>query len=127
MSRTQQQQLSQGETKKIIKDRNAHKDMHGKLSTAIVNSFSHGSPSGAAVGKLKKDIQEQARILFRAVSKCSTKGLFVKSNIGAIICTRNGCEHCAAVIKGINKEHENLRIKEKWIIIEELWSEHKHA
>ena len=61
-------------------------DMQKKLTDSITGDNCHGSGPIASSGKLKKDTQDQSKILFKAVLKRATKGLFRESRIADIIC-----------------------------------------
>ena len=114
------------EIKKTKRERDSLLRIKANLIDAIISSNCHGSATGVASGKLKKDIQEQARMCFKAVSKYATKGFFKETRVDQKICQTNGFEHQVTVVRGINKEFENLRNKEKWVIIEELWGKNTH-
>jgi len=105
----------------LLKQKNALLDTQKRLADAVIGNNCHGSGPIALSGKLKKDTQDQSKILFRAISKCATRGLFVGTQIANIVCQKNGFEHCVTVVRGINKECKNLRNEEKWITVEEFW------
>ena len=96
-------------------------DTQKKLTDSIAGNNCHGSGPIASSGKLKKDMQDQLKILFKAISKHATRGLFKETRIADIVCRNNGHEHCATVARGINKECENLRNREKWVTVKEFW------
>ena len=96
-------------------------DMQKRLTDATIGDNCHGSGLIASSGKLKKDMQDQSKVLFKAISKHATKGLFRETRIADIVCRNNGCEHHVTVARGINKECENLRNGEKWVTVEEFW------
>ena len=98
-------------------------DTQKRLTDSTIGNNCHGSGPVASSGKLKKDMQDQSKILFRAISKCATRGSFRESKMADIICRNNGHEHRATVARGINKECENLRNREKWVTVEEFWGE----
>jgi len=98
-------------------------DTQKRSTDSTIGNNCHGSGPVASSGKLKKDMQDQSKILFKAVSKHATRGSFRESRIADIVCRNNGHEHCATVARGINKERENLRNEEKWITVEEFWGE----
>jgi len=102
-------------------------DMQKRLTDSMIGNNCHGSGPIASSGELKKDMQDQSKILFRAVSKCATRGLFRETKIADIVCRNNGFEHDATVARGINKECENLCNEEKWITVEEFWGKQKHV
>ena len=107
----------------LLKQKKALSDVQKRLTDATIGDNCHGSGSVASSGELKKDMQDQSKILFRAISKCATRGSFVGTQIADIVCQKNGFEHCVTVVRGINKECENLRNGEKWVTVEELWGE----
>ena len=111
----------------LLKHKKASLDMQKRLTDATIGNNCHGSGPVASSGELKKDMQDQSKILFRAISKCATRGLFRETKIADIICRNNGFEHCVMVARGINEERENLRNREKWITVKELWGEQKHV
>ena len=102
-------------------------DMQKKLTDSIMGNNCHGSGPIASSGELKKDMQDQSKVLFKAVSKCATKGSFRETRIADIVCRNNGHEHCAMVARGINGECKNLRNGEKWVMVEEFWGKQKHV
>ena len=110
----------------LLNQNNTLLDMQKKLTDSIAGNNCHGSGPIASSGKLKKDTQDQSKILFKAVSKHATKGLFRETRIADIVCQNNGYEHCVTVARGINKECENLRNGEKWVTVEEFWGKQKH-
>ena len=123
MKRTNTIKMSDASVEKVVllKQKKASLDTQNRLTDAMIGNNCHGSGPIASSGKLKKDTQEQSKILFRAISKCATRGLFRESKIANIICRNNGFEHHATVARGINKECKILRNKEKWITVKEFW------
>ena len=118
--------VQEREIQKTKRERDTLVRIKAKLIDAIISSNCHGSATGIASGKLKKDIQEQARTCFKAVSKYATKGFFTETKVDQKIRQNNGFENHVTVVRGINKEFENLRNKEKWVIIEESWGKKTH-
>ena len=112
-----------GERVVLLKQNDALLDMQKRLTDSMIGDNCHGSGPIASSGKLKKDTQDQSKILFKAVSKHATKGSFRETRIADIVCRNNGHEHCETVARGINEECENLRNGEKWVTVKEFWGE----
>ena len=110
-----------GEKVVLLKQNKTLLDTQKRLTDAMIGNNCHGSRPIASSGELKKDMQDQSKISFRAISKCATRGSFRETQIADIICRNNGFEHCATVVRGINEECENLRNGEKWVTVEEFW------
>ena len=102
-------------------------DMQKRLTDSIMGDNCHGSGPIALSGKLKKDTQDQSKTLFRAISKCATRGSFRETKIADIVCRNNGFEHHVTVVRGINEECENLRNGEKWVTVKEFWGKQKRV
>ena len=105
----------------LLNQNNTLLDMQKRLTDSMVGNNCHGSGPIASSGKLKKDMQDQSKILFKAVLKHATKGSFRETRIADIVCRNNGCKHCVTVARGINEERENLRNREKWVAVKEFW------
>ena len=88
----------------LLNQNDMHLDTHKRLTDSTIGDNCHGSGPVASSGKLKKDMQDQSKILFKAISKHATRGSFRESRIANIVCQNNGCEHCVTVARGINKE-----------------------
>ena len=110
-----------GERVVLLKQNDVLLDMQQRLTDSTIGNNCHGSGPVASSGELKKDTQDQSKNLFRAISKCATRGLFRETQIADIVCRNNGFEHCVTVARGINEECENLRNGEKWVTVEEFW------
>ena len=110
-----------GERVVLLKQNKTLLDMQKRSTDSMIGDNCHGSGPVASSGKLKKDMQDQSKILFRAISKCATRGSFRETKIADIICQNNGFEHCAMVARGINKECENPCNGEKWVTVKEFW------
>ena len=105
----------------LLNQNGALLDTQKRLTDSTMGDNRHGSGPIASSGKLKKDMQDQSKISFKAVSKHATKGSFRESRIADIVCRNNGCEHHVTVARGINKECKHLRNREKWVTVEEFW------
>ena len=116
-----------GERVVLLKQNKTLLDMQKRLTDSMIGNNCHGSGPIASSGKLKKDMQDQSKILFRAISKCATRGLFRETKIADIVCRNNGYEHCVTVARGINEECEHLRNREKWVTVKEFWGKQKCA